>query len=105
LIRLTVFAVARRSGRTFKPSAKIYDSAPSVSSVPAKRATTGSSTSTTRKRTSAPADTDIDTSSDGDPLFEDTVEDDDNDLSDLQECSDEDEDACLAAEELSGIKH
>jgi hypothetical protein len=83
----------------------IRDAAPSISSVPAKRATTGSSTATTRKQTSAPADTDIDTSSNGDPFFEDTVKDDDNDLPDLQECSDDededdDEDTCLAAEEF-----
>jgi hypothetical protein len=52
---------------------------------------------------SAPADTDIDTSSDSNLLFEDTVEDDNNTLPNLQECSDnedEGEDACLAAEEF-----
>jgi hypothetical protein len=44
-----------------------------------------------------------DTSSDGDLLFEDTVEDDNNTLPDLQECfddEDEDEDACLTVEEF-----
>ena len=85
-------AGARRSGRAVKPSAKIRDAVPSVSSVPAKRSAVGLSTATTRKRISAPADMDIDTSSDGDALFEDTVDDDDE-MPDLQECSDdEDED-------------
>jgi hypothetical protein len=47
------------------------------------------------------ADTDIDTSSDGDALFEDMVDDDDE-MPDLQECSDDededDEDTRLAEE-------
>ena len=104
----TVVAGTHRSGRTFKLSTKIRDSAPSISSVLAKRAATGSSTLTTHKRTSASANTDIDTSSNGNPLFEDTDDDNDNDLPDLQECSDnededgedEDEDTCLAVEEF-----
>ena len=104
----TVVAGTHRSGHTFKPSTKIHDSALSISSVLAKRAATGSSTLTTHKRTSASANTDIDTSSDGNPLFEDMDNNNDNDLPDLQECSDdedkdgkdEDEDTYLTAEEF-----
>jgi hypothetical protein len=96
-------AGSRRSGRASKPSAKIHDAAPTISSIPAKRAATGFSTATTRKRTSVPDDTDIDTSSDGDTLFESTVDEDDK-MPDLQNCSDDededDEDARLAAEEF-----
>jgi hypothetical protein len=96
-------AGSRRSGHTSKPSAKICDAAPTISSIPAKRAATGFSTATTRKRTSVPDDTDIDTSSDGDALFESTMDEDDE-MPDLQDCSDDkdedDEDARLAAEEF-----
>ena len=97
----SLVAGARRSGRAIKPSAKIRDAVPSVPSVPAKRSAVNLSTATTRKHISAPADTDIDTSSDGDALFEDTVDDDDE-MPDLQDCSDDDddEDAHLAEEEF-----
>ena len=57
----------------------------------------------THKCISAPADTDIDTSSDGDALFEDMVNN-DEEMPDLQECSDDenedDEDTRLAEEEF-----
>jgi hypothetical protein len=45
----TVAAVAHQSGHTFKLSAKIHDVAPSISSIPSKRAATGSSTVATHK--------------------------------------------------------
>src|ERR1700722_1931299 len=60
-------------------------------------------TATTCKCTSVPDDTDIATSSNGDALFESTMDEDDE-MPDLQNCSnDEDEDnedTCLAAEEF-----
>ena len=87
----SLVAGARRSGHAIKPSAKIHDAVPSVSLVPAKRSAINLSTATTRKCISAPADMDIDTSSDSDALFEDTVNNDDE-MPDLQDCSDDDDD-------------
>ena len=97
----SLVAGAHQSGHAIEPSAKIRDAVPSVSSVPAKRSAVNLSTATTRKCISTPADTDIDTSSDGDALFEDTVDNDDE-MPDLQDCSDDDDDkdACLAEEEF-----
>ena len=66
-----------QSGCASKPSAKICDATPTISSIPAKRAATRFSTATTHKHTSVPDDTDIDTSSNGDALFESTVNKDD----------------------------
>ena len=99
----TLVAGAHWSGRAVEPSANICEAVPSVSSVPAKRSAIGLSTATTHKRISTPADMDIDTSSDSDALFEDTVDDDDE-MPDLQDCFDDkdedDEDARLAEEEF-----
>jgi hypothetical protein len=98
----SLVAGSRRSGRAPKPSAKIRDAAPSIPSIPAKRTATTSSATASRKRVSTATDTDIDLSSDGDALFEDSI--DSDDLPDLRECSDDeddnDEEARLAAKEF-----
>jgi hypothetical protein len=91
----SLVAGAHRSGCAIKPSAKICDTVPSISSVQAKRSAVNLSTATTCKCISAPADMDIDTSYD-------TVNGDDK-MPDLQDCSDDDnnnEDACLTEEEF-----
>jgi hypothetical protein len=92
-------AGARRSGRVFKPSAKIRDATSSLSTIPAKRPAPVSSNTVTRRRSYTSIDTDVDTSPYGDEVEDDEMPELEEVDSDDEE-DEEDEETRLAAEEF-----